>query len=425
MATQQRVFISYRRKEPVAAGFVYRFAERLESHFGKGHVFLDANALPYGRDFRDALLEELDRADILFVIIGPGWVERLHELIDEPKDYVRIEVEHALTSKRAPRVIPILVGGVSMPRSSELPEQVKNLANMQGTSIDTQRLFHETCERLIQDLSKSSKPKQRKSRFALVAVAVAAILAAGWGYVQFSKTPPVVETPPVKIDKPADPPLVTAPPEPVVIVPPTTRSVPLSDNLSIELVRVEPGRFLMGNPAHTDAASDYKAREVELKSEFWISKSEISRAQWAVVMAGATPSAAEAQDPKTGVSYSEIVGPGGFLERLNELPGDAAWEADLPTEAEWQHAAILSAESKLQPPLVGMTGAAAEWCRDWHQVSSIGMTAVDPTGPSSGKLRVVRGSPDSLSALHDRAGLAPSTKNPQTGFRIILRSAGK
>ena len=159
MPTQQRVFISYRRKEPVAAGFVYRFAERLEAHFGKGHVFLDANALPYGRDFREALLEELDRADILFVIIGPGWVERLHELIDEPKDYVRIEVEHALTSKRAPRVIPILVGGVAMPRSSDLPEPVRNLANMQGTSIDTQRLFHETCERLLQDLSKSSKPK--------------------------------------------------------------------------------------------------------------------------------------------------------------------------------------------------------------------------------------------------------------------------
>src|SRR6187402_3845103 len=104
MPIQQRVFISYRRKEPVAAGFVYRFAERMESHFGKGNVFLDANALPYGRDFREALLAELDRADILFVIIGPGWVDRLNELIDEPKDYVRIEVEHMLNSKRAPPV---------------------------------------------------------------------------------------------------------------------------------------------------------------------------------------------------------------------------------------------------------------------------------------------------------------------------------
>ena len=211
MATQQRVFISYRRKEPVAAGFVYRFAERMESHFGKGHVFLDANALPYGRDFREALLEELDKADILFVIIGPGWVERLHELIDEPKDYVRIEVEHALTSKRAPRVIPILVGGVSMPRSSELPEQVKHLANMQGTSIDTQRLFHETCERLIQDLSKSTKPRRDKSRLPLAAVALVAILAAGWGYVQFSKPPLVVETKTPKIDNPVEP-LPIAPP---------------------------------------------------------------------------------------------------------------------------------------------------------------------------------------------------------------------
>jgi hypothetical protein len=300
---------------------------------------------------------------------------------------------------------------------------------MQGTSIDTQRLFHETCERLIQDLSKSTKPKQSKSRFPMIAVALVVLCAAGWAFVHLGQPPPFVETEAVKTGKPINtptvaPPPVTPPPEPVV-VPPTTRSIPLSDNLSIELVRVKPGRFLMGNPAHTDAASDYKAREVELKSEFWISKSEITRAQWAMVMAGATPSAAEAQDPKTGVSYSEIVGPGGFLERLNELPGDAAWKADLPTEAEWQHAAILSAESKLQPPLVGMTGAAAEWCRDWHQASSIGMTAVDPTGPSSGKLRVVRGSPDSRSALHDRAGLAPSAKNPQTSFRIILRSAGK
>jgi formylglycine-generating enzyme required for sulfatase activity len=257
---------------------------------------------------------------------------------------------------------------------------------------------------------------------------LAAILAAGWGYVQFSKPPLVVETKTPKIDNPVEPlpiaPPSITPPEPIV-VPPTTRTIALPDNLTIELVQVKPGRFLMGNPATMDGVSDYKPREVELKSEFWISLREITRAQWAVVMASATPSATEAQDPKTGVSYSDIVGPGGFLERLNEKTGDAQWTVDLPTEAQWQHAAVLSASSKLEPPLIGMNGGAAEWCRDWFQSTSIGMKDVDPTGPTSGNQRVVRGNPDSRSPLYDRAGQAPAAKNPRTGFRIVQISTGK
>jgi formylglycine-generating enzyme required for sulfatase activity len=309
-----------------------------------------------------------------------------------------------------------------MPRSSDLPEQVRNLANMQGTSIDTQRLFHETCERLIQDLSKSSKQKPGKSRFPMIASALAVLCTAGWAYVQFGKPAPIEVTRPANIGKPVEPvPVISsaAPPPVPVVGTPSTRTIALAENLTIELVRIEPGRFLMGNPANTDASSDYKPHEVALTSEFWISIGEITRSQWAVVMAGATPAPAEAQDPKTGVSYSDIVGTGGFLERLNEKTGDAAWKVDLPTEAQWQYASTLSAESKIDPPLIGINGAAAEWCRDWFQASSIGMKDVDPGGPSSGNQRVVRGSPDSRSPRYDRTGQAPLAKNPKTGFRIV------
>jgi hypothetical protein len=46
--------------------------------------------------------------------------------LDNPGDFVRIEIESALAQDK--RVIPVLVGETRMPRTDELPEGMKPLA---------------------------------------------------------------------------------------------------------------------------------------------------------------------------------------------------------------------------------------------------------------------------------------------------------
>jgi len=50
-----RIFISYRREDlhGLAVGIVPRIHERLEQHYGTGHVFMDVDMIPPGADFVD------------------------------------------------------------------------------------------------------------------------------------------------------------------------------------------------------------------------------------------------------------------------------------------------------------------------------------------------------------------------------------
>ena len=45
-----KIVISYRRAD--AAGTAGRMFDRLESHFGSGHVFMDIDSIPAGINFR-------------------------------------------------------------------------------------------------------------------------------------------------------------------------------------------------------------------------------------------------------------------------------------------------------------------------------------------------------------------------------------
>jgi hypothetical protein len=71
------------------------------------------------------------------VVITPGWAdvvdERGRRRLDNPEDFVRIEIETAL--RRDTWVIPVLVGGAVMPASDELPEKLRPLARRQAHEI--------------------------------------------------------------------------------------------------------------------------------------------------------------------------------------------------------------------------------------------------------------------------------------------------
>ena len=119
-----RLFVSYRRDDSEASAG--RVADALARQFGKRRVFLDTASMPLGQEFVRVLEEELARADVVLVIIGPSWSSiankrgiRLHQE-DDP---VRFEVSRALRSGK--RVVPVLIDGAQMPRTEELPEDLR------------------------------------------------------------------------------------------------------------------------------------------------------------------------------------------------------------------------------------------------------------------------------------------------------------
>jgi len=113
--TDAGVFISYRRDD--SAGYAGRIHERLASVLGEDAVFRDFDDLRPGMDFASAIEQEISSCTVLLVLIGERWLEardaRGRRRIDDPGDFVRIEVSRALS--RNVRVIPVLLGGASMP----------------------------------------------------------------------------------------------------------------------------------------------------------------------------------------------------------------------------------------------------------------------------------------------------------------------
>ena len=91
----------------------------------------------WGRDFVEVLTERVRRCDALIAVIGRNWVASADKdnrrRIDDPDDFVRIEIEAAL--KREVRVIPVLVDGAPMPKANDLPESLRKLARRQRIEI--------------------------------------------------------------------------------------------------------------------------------------------------------------------------------------------------------------------------------------------------------------------------------------------------
>jgi hypothetical protein len=144
------VFISYRREESAfAARAIY---DRVAQRVGRGNVFLDVDNIDLGVDWFDALNERVAACDALVAVIGRNWLaadKDNRRRIDDPDDFVRIEIEAAL--KRRVRVIPVLVDGAVMPKAGDLPESLKSLARRQNIEISHTR-FEADVDRLIRAL---------------------------------------------------------------------------------------------------------------------------------------------------------------------------------------------------------------------------------------------------------------------------------
>ena len=132
---QRAIFISYRRDD--SEGEAGRLYDDLVRVFGADALFMDVSDIHPGKDFRQAIDDNVAKCAVLLAIIGPGWttikdasgVRRL----DQPNDFVRLEITSALT--RGMDVIPVLVHGSRMPNPAELPESLQNLAYRNGVEL--------------------------------------------------------------------------------------------------------------------------------------------------------------------------------------------------------------------------------------------------------------------------------------------------
>jgi len=143
------IFVSYRRADSAdVAGRIY---DRLIAQFGQSEVFKDVDSIPLGVDFKEYLDKIVSSCTVLLVIIGGKWLEATNadgqKRLDDPRDFVRIELEAALT--RNIPVIPLLVQGAAMPTEESLPPSLRKLIYRNGIPIRPDPDFHRDMDRLI------------------------------------------------------------------------------------------------------------------------------------------------------------------------------------------------------------------------------------------------------------------------------------
>ena len=129
-ATSIEVFINYRRGDTKAEAA--HLHASLAYRRGSSKVFRDLDTLRAGENFPSIIEHRIRSASVFLVLIGCRWLtikDRHGRRLDNPKDYVRLEIESAL--RQGVTVIPVLVNGAKMPEPEQLPESIAQLATLQ------------------------------------------------------------------------------------------------------------------------------------------------------------------------------------------------------------------------------------------------------------------------------------------------------
>jgi hypothetical protein len=156
-----RIFISYRRGNRDAE---VRVLHHLRSVLGEEAV-LDVGSIPSGEHFIGAVEDGVASSDALVVLIGPDWLEVTADARSphQPGDVVRTEINAALEHGKP--IIPVLVGGASMPSPEKLPEELATLGRRHTLEI-TESRWASDVDRLVRAVEAvfPSKEATTKSR---------------------------------------------------------------------------------------------------------------------------------------------------------------------------------------------------------------------------------------------------------------------
>jgi formylglycine-generating enzyme required for sulfatase activity len=154
----------------------------------------------------------------------------------------------------------------------------------------------------------------------------------------------------------------------------------------------------MGSPpTEKSHGDDETIHQVTLTSDYYVGKFEVTQGQWKAVM-GSNPSYFSScgdDCPVDMVSWNDVAGSGGFIERLNAYLAETGQLGEaklrLPTEAEWERAARGGTQTRFSfgDALEGNDGCGANaaadpyvwWC--WNSGNShhpVGIKAENPFG---------------------------------------------
>ena len=157
-----KIFINYRRGDD--PGFTQALYLRLEQEFQASDLFMDIEGhIKPGDDFVAVLNSQVGACDVLLAVIGPRWAELMTARASDPDDFVAIEIKAAIDQGK--RVIPVLVGGATMPRADTLPEPIRPLARRNAVGLRPER-FKADCQGLVTALKErlASAERERLAR---------------------------------------------------------------------------------------------------------------------------------------------------------------------------------------------------------------------------------------------------------------------
>ena len=230
-----------------------------------------------------------------------------------------------------------------------------------------------------------------------------------------------------------------------------------ADNM--ELLWVPSGSFTMGNA--NDGESDNSPYEVTITQGFYLGKFEVTQSEYIAVTSSNPSWHRGASLPVDSVSWDDINS--SFLTSLNQSAKEngslpAGWSYALPSEAEWEFACRAGTDGNYSfgnsinwklanynedenrtlepgsyPPngfgFFDMHGNIAEWVMDIYDENYYGSSLTDPTGPTTGNYRVIRGgsyfslgpfTPSELQSSY-RNRFSPEFENKKHGFRLALK----
>src|SRR5205807_5003057 len=158
------IAISYRREDslPIAG----RLYDRLQAKFGKKNVFMDFDSIPPGADFRQQIKQMIEKSNLVIAIIGPHWLGEQPDTsrrIDNPADFVRLEIAYALEGGIP--VIPVLINTTQMPKPEMLPPDIQELAFRHALPLDSGMDFHSHVDRLIGGIGKATDAARKRGHF--------------------------------------------------------------------------------------------------------------------------------------------------------------------------------------------------------------------------------------------------------------------
>ena len=151
-----RVFVCHRRED--TADVAGRIFDRLVMNYGGQQILKDLDSIPLGVDFREYLGRMVGECDVLLAVIGPRWLGAQGDKsrLEDPRDFVRIEIESALA--REIPVVPLFVGGASMPLEEDVPESIRPFVYRNGLPVRPDPDFHRDMDRIVAWLDDDGRP---------------------------------------------------------------------------------------------------------------------------------------------------------------------------------------------------------------------------------------------------------------------------